>query len=186
MDREKDNVNTKKLLSTMQTALETFPHVWSDSELIRIDPLEFERRDGFIPHSHNRGGLDYIEIISTSTLISTGMFQSDTAREFAAQSEKDAIEFAKRDAPNATEEEHGALVNDYLQSEYDCLAFRIRIMYEGDNTVAVHYGFDLDAPYFRWKGGTTNTIEINYKTKSELAKKLKNVMEKIDKDMPKL
>jgi hypothetical protein len=57
-----------------------------------------------------------------------------------------------------------------------CVAFRVRIMYEGENTVMVRAGWDNDAPCFRWTNKSEFEKEIKFKTKADLKAKLSKLI----------
>lgn len=186
--KELDNVRTKKLEKLLGEAV-TGLDLGIDFHSINISELDFERYDGFIPHAHNRGGIDLIAITTIGSLVGSGEHIGTKAETYAEESYNDDWNQIVKDNPELNQEIESDLEQlynlqgDSLYDDYNGLAFRIRIMYEGDGEMCVHSGWDEDAPYFRWKCNTDLVQEIKFKTKKELRVKLKKAIAKAIKGM---
>lgn len=184
--KSEDNINTKNLKSTVKAflkALDTkaFKH---DGHTLELDELEFESRDGFIAYDHNRGGMDLINLVTYSEIENNSCGSTKAISDFVQRQYENML----KDHPNynkMTEDEQFETYDAYMGHENDnYIGRRIRVMYEGNNVLCVHYGFDMDAPYFRWteaNGDETNMIEIKFKNKVDLKKQLVKAGKKIIK-----
>lgn len=176
-----DNINTVKgLKETVKSWLESIT-VPFESYDRPIDELEFERRDGFIPHSWNRGGLDLIAISDISSLVGSGEHMGLSIEEWINDQYNEAGQDAIKEGLIAGTDEYYEFVDNNTQGDYSCIAYRIRVMYEGEGILKIYSGYDKDAPYFRWNGKAEFETEIKFKSIDDLNKKLKKVTKKLEK-----
>lgn len=167
-DKVLDNVETKKLNPIFKEWLESLDMPWNDGNTT-IEEFEYRSRDGFSAHDHNRGGVDLINITSVAYLIGSGEHFGLAVEDYVS----------KQDNPNATEEELFDIAWEYNSGEYDDVAYRVRVMYTGNNTVEIFIGYDTDAPYFRWNDKPIQEIVINFKNKTDLKKQLNKIKLKV-------
>jgi hypothetical protein len=179
-----DNVETEGLLPIFQEFVdELVDHI--DGNVGEPDIIEFRHRDGFIPSRYNKGGIDFISYNTVAGMIGSGAHMGTWIEQKIEELYNNDYDETKKENPNLTEEQLFDLVYERNDDDYSGVAYRVRVMYEGDNKVAIHYGFDFDAPYYRWGGNDIKTIEINFKNKSDLKRKLKAVHGKIYKNIDK-
>lgn len=201
------------------------PDCWKrDGEC--IEELEYESRDGFIPFSHNHGGIQYRNFTDLMSYFGGGYSVSHKGA--AAEIERQ-IEFSLNMASESTyekfrtmfdrlaikkenvtysylqdlTEEHPELEDavQYIQdAEMECLAgdessimHEFRFMYhgkvDGKHSASVSAAVNTEGPYHRshisWSPRTfcegSKEVEITWKTKVELKKKLKAALTKVSK-----
>ena len=131
----------------------------------RINPIECRSRDGFIPHSHNHGGINGVCFTSNSGLRGGGYDYGDGI----IQKWDDIInKMYHDDHPGklrflnqfwARKRKTSALMDRVLDhyyeyidgdSDYDSTMFEVRFMVLEDGSVNVGvFGCTSDAPYFR-------------------------------------
>lgn len=178
-NKTEDNVETKGI---QELLIETLKNIENDLPIdfsyVNVETIEYQRRDGFIPHSWNRGGADLIAFTDMRSLHGSGKHYNtkieDHVNKVYAQEEEDlTLEFP--DIKNGSDEFY-ELLDERLTDEYNALAWRIRIMYEGNNTITVYSGWDTDAPYFRWKDRTDFEKSFQFTNKKDLQKKLIKIL----------
>lgn len=178
-----DNVETMGLIPIFKECIESLD-LSLDFDYSSKEEFEYRRRDGFIPHSHNKGGIDFIGITSLSSLIGSGSHFNtsieDNVNTSWEEEIKNAEESFKEEKIEYTDDDIYDRAYDHGCDEYNGYAFRVRIMYEGNNKVCVHYGWDLDAPYYRWKNKTKGEFEISFKTISGLRRQLNKILKTIE------
>lgn len=176
-----DNVETKGLLPTIQNFLKSISLPFEASK--EIEALEFISRDGFSAHDHNRGGMDLFSTTTVAYLIGSGE-HCGTAIELDVEdswdsSRNDII----KDNPELDLEgdELFDRVYESCNDDYSGMAYRVRVMYEGNGVLCVYSGYDTDAPYYRWNNKPDFNTKVKFKTKTELKRKLKALVKRIEK-----
>jgi hypothetical protein len=165
-----DNIETVKgLKPTLKSFIDSIESPFEFNDYNQINELEWESRSGFIAHSHNRGGYDFISLCDVYSS------QGYTLGKQTNKKINDIVDYnfksIKKDNPEMTDDDiHDAMHNE--SSEYDDIAFRVRAMYEGDNVLMVYMGYDFDAPYFRWNTKADKTKKIKFKDIKDLRTKL--------------
>lgn len=150
-----------------------------------IDAFEFKRRDGFIPHRHNCGGLDLLVISHVAGLMGSGSHFGLKIEQWVEDSWDNARAELKRQA-----EERGETVDtdsdsffddvyQYCSNDYETIGWRVRCMYEGNGVLMVYVGYDKDAPYFRWNDVAEFKAKITFKTLSGLKRQLDRLSKKV-------
>lgn len=172
--KSKDNIDTHpEMKAILKDWIESLESPLYEAEN-RIDEIEWNSRDGFIAHSHNRGGFELFSMQSIAHLIGSGYIPKSIS-DRVTEIESDEYKEIKEDHPEFNDEQLGDAVYESLSNEYSYVGYHVRIMYEGANVLCIHSGFDFDAPYFRWNGRAENQIEIKFKTIADLKKKLAKV-----------
>lgn len=148
----------------------------------RIDNVECRRRDGYIPHSYNEGGLEGICYRDqSSTCENTGFKNADEVLSQNAQynlkcfAEENGLDVALYG--EWTEEQLESWYN--VESEYsqdDTIQFQARVMFTSETTANVDlYVSASDSPYHR-KSDDRLELEIEFKSPKGLARKLKTIL----------
>ena len=186
-DRYKESLNEDTIDSipdlkeTIKDWLETIKEPF-ESYHKSIEELEYLRRDGFIPHSWNKGGLDLISITDIRSLVGSGYHCGLSIQDWVDDQYNEACENAIKEGLEDGTEEFYDHVDECTSSEYDAIAYRIRVMYEGESVLKIYTGYDKDAPYFRFKGKVDLDLEVNFKSIPELKKKLAKLTKKVEKN----
>lgn len=170
-DKASDNVETKNLIPIIREFLESIDPPF-DAMHVTIEEIEYWSRDGFIAHGHNRGGMDLIAFTDIASLIGSGYHSGKSIEKHVEDIYYKDFEENKKDNPNLSEEDIYEMTNEQNSCDYSMLAWRIRVMYEGDNRLIVYVGWDKDAPYFPWKDKAESEHEINFKDNDDLIKQL--------------
>lgn len=179
-EKSEDNIETVAGLKEALTDwIQSLSQPFNDGN-IQVEELEYLSRSGFFAHSHNRGGVDLINITSRSFLIGSGEHFGLIIEDQITESENEDYKRIKEENPKASDEEISDMVYESGQDDYESVAFRVRAMYEGDGVVCIHAGYDNDAPYFRWSGKTHFEKEIKFKTISGLKRQLKALTKKVE------
>lgn len=185
-DKSVDTIETVKGLSeAIREFLESLSLPF-DGYSVDIRKFEFKSRDGFSAHSHNRGGLDLFTETSIRYLISGGEHHGLKCEQFVQESYDADYEQVRKDNPSIDwntdkgAEELLDKVDEYMDSEYGAVAWRVRCMYEGQGVLRVYCGYDTDAPYYRWNDKANFETEIKFKTISGLKRQLKALVKKIE------
>lgn len=183
--KETDNVETHEgLRETIREFLENLSHPF-ESQTYSVDEFEFKRRDGFIPHRHNCGGLDLLAITDVAGLMGSGEHFGTKIESWTEKQWDDARDDLKKQADDAGEEvdtdseEFYDSVYEYCSGDYSAIGWKVRVMYEGNGVLKVYAGFDKDAPYFR-EGLNDFEAEIKFRTISGLARKLQALAKKVE------
>lgn len=177
--KETDNVDTQKLIPILKEFLESID-VPFEPYNTNISELEYQSRDGFIAYGHNRGGLDLIAFTTVANLMGSGEHLGSSICASVESDWETAYNDIKKNDPELDEEHIWDNVYESCSDEYYGYAWRIRIMYEGNNTLCIHVGWDTDAPYYRWHNKAQLKLEIKYKNKADLKRKLEKVKDKIE------
>lgn len=178
--KEKDNVETKGLLPVIKGFLEDI-NIGFDPDYSTIEDFEFKSRDGFSAFEHNRGGMDLLVITTTASLIGSGYHMGTSIEEKVEKQWNDTFDEVQKENPNMSDDELSELVYELESDEYSGQAFRVRVMYEGNNTLRVYAGWDNDAPYYRWNNKPEFEKTIKFKTKRDLKTKLNKCLKAISK-----
>lgn len=181
--KESDNIETVDgLKEVIVDWLESLDDPFHGDGNQSIDDLEFRSRDGFLANHYNRGGVDLINITSISHLIGSGHHLGLSIEDWVSESEEANFKFVKESHPemDTESEEFHNKVYEMGLDDYDTVAWRIRVMYEGSGVLCVYAGYDKDAPYFRWNSKSDVNFEIKFKTLSGLKRQLKALSKKIE------
>lgn len=169
-----DNVIDKGLLPVLESFMKKIQSEISDPFYHdKIQELEFISRSGFSAHGHNRGGLDLIAFTDVGSCYGGGYDYSDATEQW-----QNAFDQIKAENKELSEDDVFEKTLEYCSNEYMTMAYRVRVMYEGENQVCVHFGWDHDAPYFRWRNNAEQ-IEITFTSKRDLAKKLNAIVKQV-------
>ena len=179
--KETDNIETVKGLNNVLK-------LWLDSlsapfevEDSSIENFEFKSRDGFSANRHNHGGLDLIAITSISSLMGSGEHVGTEIEAWVQQSWNDTYAEIEKDYPNldTDSETFYDLVYENCSDSYSTVAWRVRVMYEGNGVLCIHAGYDKDAPYFRWNGKPSFEKEVKFKSLSDLDSQLASLTKEV-------
>lgn len=175
-----DNVETKKLIPIIKAFLEKVDINFETIETIS-EEFEWKSRDGFSAHDHNRGGMDLIAITNNSYLKGSGTHIGTSIETYVEGSYNDSLVSIKEEFPELAEDsnEFYEKIDEMESDEYSGQAFRIRVMYEGNNIMRVYAGWDHDAPYYRWSNKPEFEKTIKFKNKRDLKTKLNKLLKKI-------
>jgi hypothetical protein len=176
--KQTDNVITNNLLPTFREFLESIDFA-GEGYTLDLQELEYESRDGFYAAGHNHGGLDLLNIVALDQVHYNNVAAPQRIYDLANHTMNEYREQAEQDNPDADSDKIDMLVQEAI-GDYDTVARRVRVMYEGNQMIAIHYGWDEDAPYFRFNG-KAECIEIKYKNKADLIKKMDRAARKISK-----
>lgn len=166
----------------------------------KIDSIEFKRRDGFIPFSHNRGGILKTGFTDLMCFWGSGLDSgsekfNDKVQEHIDYSLKKALDDFKDDFKeelksipenqlnyhDLNDSGHTELAEklsgyeyEALMGDYSQVMADCRFMYHGDNTASISVGLhSSDAPYFRDKlCDAALEVEIEWNTLADLQKQL--------------
>lgn len=155
----------------------------------QTEELEFWSRSGFAAFNSNRGGFDLINISNISHIINSGEHIGKTIQDYVDKIYKNEIKDLLKEVPQLKENYSDEFYNELdsrLQNEYNDIAWRVRIMYNGNKTLTIYAGYDKDAPYFRWREKADIELVIRYKTLNGLKRQLKDITEKIIRSQLKL
>ena len=191
-----------------QAVVKEFARQFVDADY-NVEDIECRRRDGFIPHSWNRGGIEAhrhedlgyfwgggysVGVKAAQKVIDkwTDIALKDAKESFI---EKYAEVLSDLEVPNdkvdfhglrelghiQLSEEFGEYENEHLYGEYSSTLHTVRILYNGDNkwTVAVLHRIS-DAPYHRTCDGFKEW-KFTASTVKQLTSKLNGLKAKIEK-----
>lgn len=164
-----DNVETKNLIPIIREFLESIDAPF-DPMHVAIEEIEWQSRDGFIAHGHNRGGMDLLAYTDIASLYGSGAPESIS--DYVQEQWDQTCNKIEKENPELTQEEVFDKAYEETSCEYSALAWRIRVMYEGENQLMVYVGWDKDAPYFRWNEKAQSEYQINFKDNDDLVKQL--------------
>lgn len=180
--KSEDNIETlgQKFKDLFQEFVKSIELPFSDESYDETSELEWQSRDGFRAFDSTRGGYDRIVIIRQSYLTGSGEIMGLVCQDKIEKFQQDSFDSIKKEYPDMT----GDQIYDEIQnneSEYDDVAYRVRILYKGNNEVQIDAGFDYDAPYFLWTNESDFEADIKFKNFSDLKRKLKSIVKKIEK-----
>lgn len=173
-----DNVETKKLLPILKKfAQECLDDLLAEPSYTSIEEIEFKRRDGFTPYSHNKGGIDLIAVINPNSVLGSG-FGGPKAVRLSYEAQTRVLEYIQAEHPTLVDgvDEFYEVLDECLNNEYEEFAYRVRLKYEGNNTLGVFVGYDTDAPYFRFKCKDQQEFFIKFKDKKDLRNQLNKLI----------
>lgn len=154
-----------------------------------IESLDCRRRDGFIPHSHNHGGLERSWLTDLSGLWGSG--SSCGSVEFDKRVET-IIESSLKDARVEAARQGIIDENEINEFEYEFLNtpvyVGVRAMYEGKATNGVHtlmvyVGGNISEYHGPFGSGSTDfaEYEVRFRTVNGLRNQLKRLKVRIEK-----
>lgn len=187
LHKESDNVETMSLIPVIQEFLEEITPAFEGYNSDQISEFEFKSRSGFWAHDHNRGGLDLIVINDLRGLMGSGEYMGLKIEKQVNKDYETLWNDIKQDNPELNEENEKdleklyELVDEAGSCEYQSIAWRVRVMYEGNGVLMVYAGYDFDAPYFRWGNAADFEHKIEFKTLKGLKTQLKKLVSKIEK-----
>lgn len=181
MSKQYDNIETlgQKYKDLFEEFVNSIELPFTDAYHDKTEEFEWQSRSGFIAFDSTRGGYDCIAITRSSYLIGSGEINGLVCQEKVEQYAQDQIDAMKEQYPEMTDEQIEDSLRDG-ESEYDDIAYRVRIKYKGNNEIQIDAGFDYDAPYFRWSNKSDYENDITFKNYSDLKKKLKSIAKKIE------
>lgn len=180
-DKETDNIETVQGLNdAVQSWLDSLSMPFD--AVASIENFEFRSRDGFSAHSHNRGGQDLICITSIAYLMGSGEHLGLSIEDWTEKQWDETRKHVKQNQPELDTDSDAFYDATYeaCTGDYDCIAWRVRVMYEGQGVLRVYAGYDFDAPYFRWNKSPSFETEIRFKTISGLNRQLKALTKKLE------
>lgn len=188
-NKETDNVETLDLLPIIRNFLENISEPFETylTKDDQLSELEFKSMSGFLAHGHNRGGMDLIVITDVMSLVASGAHMGLSVENKINKDYDEAWEDAKNEHPELSEDKQEDLeqlhnyVDELTSGEYNQIAWRVRVMYEGQGVLKIYAGYDFDAPYFRWNSAAQFEAIINFKTLTGLESKLNKLISKIEK-----
>lgn len=144
----------------------------------RVDSCECRRRDGFIPHSYNLGGLQaraYRDQYSACE--STGFEETDKALTRAYDYD---LEYYVEENEGRKPETEDALeaFDEYRRDSEDTIEFQARVLFTSETTANVDFYVSAsDSPYHR-KSDDRLEIEIEFKSPAGLKRKLRSLLKR--------
>ena len=179
--KELDNIDTMQglapILKEFLEGINEPIEAWNES---KIEPLEYISKSGFAAFDSNRGGFDLMLISDVASIYWAG--HQGLSIDSTIDKRYDEIVNEIREAdPSLSEDEVWELADDSARGECEGIAYRVRVMYRGNNTLSVFAGYDFDAPYFRWNSKPDIDLDINFKTLKGLKAQLKKIAKQIEK-----
>jgi hypothetical protein len=180
-EKSEDNIETlsPEIVTVLKNFVESVELPFSDAYCDETEDIEWQSRSGFIAYNSTRGGFDRIAVIPTHYLTASGELYGLACQDRVEEFEKDSFEQIKKDNPEMNDEQIEDTMRDEA-SEYDDIAYRVRILYKGDNQLQIDSGFDYDAPYFRWSNKSDFEADIKFKNVTDLKTKLSKIAKKIE------
>ncbi len=180
--KESDNIETiPGLNDTLKEWLETLSMPF-ESHSTTIENFEFQSRSGFIAHRHNCGGLDLMALSDVASLMGSGEHFGTVIEQWTEKAWDYNREYVAKENPtvDAESDEFYDLTYSASSGDYDAIAWRVRVMYEGNGVLRIYTMFDKDAPYFRFDSDCQLETEIRFKTISGLERQLKALTKKVE------
>ena len=142
----------------------------------RIDNLECRRRDGFIPYSHNYGGLEAVAFSDQLTMYfnMTGFEEADATLEKYYQYEMDNYKESHNIPKDAelTDDQRDEMEQGYSEDDQATVLISTDIMLTSDNSLNVRMCICVkDAPYHRQYDSKIDK-DFNFKNHKDLKSKL--------------
>lgn len=180
LTKDTDNFETRGLEPVLRDWLEGIELPF-DATGVGIDTIEFRPRSGFIPHSHNHGGMDLFADTTVSYLIGSGEHFGLGIESWVQDVWTRAYKELGSEHPELGEDSDELFDKVYEDcgDDYSGIAWRIRAMYEGDGVLTVYAGYDFDAPYYRWDNGADFEATIEFKDLDDLADKLQKLSKRV-------
>lgn len=183
--KDTDNIETVAGLNeVLKTWLESLALPW-DAHSVSIENFEFKRRDGFIPHRHNCGGVDLFTCTDVASLIGSGEHFGLSIESWVDDQWNDANDEIAKQSPELhakSDNDNGEFFDacyEYCSGDYSSIGWKVRAMYEGNGVLKIYAGYDKDAPYFR-EGLNDFETEIRFKTLSGLERQLNALTKKVE------
>jgi hypothetical protein len=144
----------------------------------RISELDCRSRDGFIPFSHNKGGLEAIAFIDLYSAYSMGGVGFDNADVTIVKYYEYCLESLElKNTKELTEEQHSQI--EHYCSE-DTVLFSLDAMLTDEHTINLRFCVCAkDTPYHRQYDDLID-IDVEFKNVTELKKKLKKLLKNED------
>lgn len=166
-----------KINSLMKQAVEKMLDSLGEYGCDDVKPLDFQRRDGFIPHSFNHGGYG-VHILRSLMQVDEKEYYKSFEYHF---------EIIKEENPKMDSEtdEFQDLVYDSMQESNDDICYiEARVMFHGQDDESGLYSATLeiiertsDAPYFRY-ADSCEEFYLEFKNASDLEKQLETTLKK--------
>lgn len=146
----------------------------------RIDSFECRRRDGYFPHSYNKGGLEGVAYRDQySACENTGFPETDAAlsraRDYSIECFADENSLDPKTYGDWTDEQREAC-HEYESSGNDTIEFQARVMMTSETTANVDlYVSASDSPYHRSSDDKLE-LEIEFKSPAGMKRKLNSIL----------
>lgn len=180
--KELDNIETHEGLNeVIKTWLESLTMPF-EAQSESIENFEFRSRDGFSAHRHNCGGLDLIAITDIAGMMGSGSHFGTAIESWVESNWDNTRNDLIKDNPEMDHEsdEFYDLVYQSCSGDYDTVAWRVRVMYEGLGVLKIYAMYDKDAPYFRFNSPVLFETEVRFKTLSGLERQLNALTKKVE------
>lgn len=180
---------SKAIADGIVAALQAFALELGFSEE-HTDALECRSRDGFIPYSHNKGGIGAHAYQSQlhAYIERTGFDHADAVLDRYYQYTADYYAEANnlsKDVSTWSDDQRDEMEQGYAEDSESTVFFKLQAMYQGINDDGMH-SIDLscmvnvsDAPYHRGYDDIVE-IELKFKTVAGLKKQLATVLKRDD------
>lgn len=146
----------------------------------RIESFECRRRDGYFPHSYNKGGLEGICYRDQySACENTGFENTDTILgKYYDYYLKDWMEENKHPSTDSMNEADWENFDEYRRESDDTVQFQARIMMTSETTANVDFFVSAsDSPYHRSSDDKLE-IEIEFKSPAGMKRKLAAILKR--------
>jgi hypothetical protein len=145
----------------------------------RIESCECRRRDGFIPYSHNKGGLSGYSYQSQSIHESTGFNKVDEVIEKGRKYNEEYFRSDNNIDKDAELTEYQLeLLYEYEQNSDDTIQFQARVLMTSETTANVDFYISAsDSPYHR-SSDEKLELSIKFKTSKGMKRKLNAILKK--------
>lgn len=142
----------------------------------RIESIECRRRDGFIPYSHNKGGLQassYIDQIRAE-IEKTGFKNTDKTLD--KYYENDLKSYLTDNNLTELTEDHYESFDEYRSSGEDTVLFSAQLVLNDDNNLTIFLDVSAkDSPYHRQYDDRLE-FKVNFKTVKDLENQLAEIL----------
>lgn len=171
--KSQDNITTlnPKIVELLR---ETVQESYQLEGKLDVENVEWQSRDGFMAYDHNRGGFSRLSYDRIDHLVGSGTKLTTEVKKWIDESYNDNYSEVLKNNPKLnenTDEFYNELDSSFC-SEYDCLGYKVQILYNGNNMIDIVCGYTYDAPYFRGFDVITLQKQIKFKNYSDLKKKL--------------
>jgi hypothetical protein len=146
----------------------------------RIENVECRRRDGFIPHSWNNGGLEGVAYRDQySACENTGFENTDVVLgKYYDYFLKDWMEENKHPSTDSMNDVDWENFDEYRRESDDTIQFQARIVMTSETTANVDFYISAsDSPYHRQSDDKLE-IEIEFKTPAGMKRKLNSILKR--------
>jgi hypothetical protein len=171
--KSQDNIMTldSKIVELLQETIEESYYL--DGKL-DVESVEWQSRDGFSAYDHNRGGFSRLSFGRIDHLVNSGTSMTSEVEKWVDKAYNQTYNEVLKNNPKLkeqTDEFYNELDSSFC-GEYDCLGYKVQILYNGDNMIDIVCGYTYDAPYFRGFDVITLEKQVKFKNYSDLKKKL--------------